>query len=143
MGYSNYLIKIKGISGSQTASSDYIIPMGYITFESYKGTYSALDKDSKRNGDGKLIRTVLPHKVAHSAVEIRPLSNAQVGSMMSSIQARYIKEGEKKVNASIWVSELNDYVEAEFYLPDIEFTIKKVEDGKVFYKPFTLEFIGY
>lgn len=143
MSYSSYLIKVKGISGSQTASSDYTIPMEYMLEKTFKGTYSALDKDSKRNGDGKLIRTVLPHKVAHCSVEFRTLPNNIVGSMMQSIQARYTKEGEKKIVASIWVPELDDYVEAEFYLPDIEFTIKKIESGKVFYEQFTLEFIGY
>lgn len=140
MGYSNYLIKIIGTGEYAT---NYVVPMECISFDSYKATYSALDKDSKRNGNGKLIRTVLPHKVAHCSVTVLSLPNNGVGAIMGNIQLRYIKELEKKVVAEVWVPEINDYVEAEFYIPDIEFTIKKVENGKVFYDPFTLEFIGY
>ena len=140
MGYSNYLIKIIGTGEYAT---NYVVPMECISFDSYKATYSALDKDSKRNGNGKLIRTVLPHKVAHCSVDFRPLSNVEIGSVMSAIQSRYTKASEKKVEASIWVAEINDYIQAEFYIPDIEFTVKKIENGKVLYEQFTLEFIGY
>ncbi len=143
MAYNGYLIKIKGISDSSTASSDYILPLQYMIEKSYKGTYSVLDGDSKRNGDGVLVRVVLPHKVAHCSVEIRPMSNNVIGDLMGHIQARYTKPEEKKCIAFIWVAEINDYVEAEFYVPDIEFTVKKIENGKVLYEQFTLEFIGY
>lgn len=136
MAYNGYLIKIKG-------NTDYTLPFGYMVFQSYKGTYSVLDGDSKRNGEGKLVRTVLPHKVAHCSVDIMPLDNTELGDLMGGIQSRYTEPAEKKVLASIWVPEMNDYVQAEFYIPDIEITIKKVEDNKVIYEPFTLEFIGY
>ena len=142
MGYSNYLIKI---IGQGQYGTNYVLPMENILERSYKGTYSTLDKDSKRNGNGKLIRTVLPRKVAHCAVTVRALDNDTIGTMMSNIQSRYIsgKELEKKVIAEIWVAEINDYVQSEMYVPDIEFTVKKIENGKVFYDQFTLEFIGY
>lgn len=140
MGYSNYLIKIIGTGQYAT---NYVVPMECMLFESYKATYSALDKNSTRNGNGNLIRTVLPHKVAHCSVDFRELPNEAVGTIMGNIQSRYTKELEKKVSAEIWVPEINDYVQAEFYIPDIEFTVKKIENGKVFYKQFTLEFIGY
>lgn len=142
--YNGYVIKVKGVSGT-SASSDYIVPMQYMIERTYKGTYSVLDGDSKRNGNGVLVRTVLPHKVAHCAVDIRSLSSAEVGPMMTAIQARYLpdKANEKKVNASIWVAEINDYIEADFYIPDIEFTVRKLENTKVLYEQFTIEFIGY
>lgn len=144
MGYSNYLIKVKGISGSQTASSDYTIPLDCVLEKTYTGTYSTLDMDSSRNGNGKLVRTVLPHKVAHCSIEFRPnLPSSMIGSIMNSIQARYTKPIEKKLVASIWVAELGDYVETEMYMPDIEFTVNKIENNKVIYESFTLEFIGY
>ena len=136
MAYNGYLIKVKG-------TTDYTIPLDYMIYQTYKGTYSVLDGDSKRNGDGKLVRAVLPHKVAHSSVEIMPMSNTVIGDLMGNIQSRYTKPEEKKLLASIWVAEINGYVEAEFYVPDIEFTVKKIENSKVLYDSFTLEFIGY
>lgn len=141
-GYLGSLIKIKGLTVSQ---GDYILPLQLVEFKSYKATYSALDKDSNRNGDGNLVRTVLPHKVAHCSITVRSTHNEIIGNLMKAIQDRYIKPLEKKVRAIVWVQEENDYVEAEFYVPDIEFTIKRIEQDKrlVFYEPFTLEFIGY
>lgn len=140
MGYSNYLIKIIGVGECAT---NYVVPMECVLEKSYKSTYSALDIDSSRNGNGKLIRHVLPHKVAHCSVTMRSMPNNIVGTIMNNIQSRYTKELEKKVMAEIWVPELNDYVQSEVYVPDIEFTIKKIENGKIFYEQFTLEFIGY
>ena len=136
MAFGGYLIKIRG-------TTDYVVPEEYMQAATYKGTYSVLDGDSKRNGNGELIRTVLPHKVAHCSVDTLRLTNTQIGNLMSSIQSRYTDSAEKKVRASIWVTEINDYVEADFYVPDIEFTINHIEPNEIKYEPFTLEFIGY
>ena len=139
MAYSGYLIKIIG-TGSL---SDYTVPLGYMLEDTYKGTYSVLDSDSKRNAKGKLIRTALTHKVPHCSVDFRPLTGTEVGSMMSSIRSRFTKAKEHKLKASIWVPLLNDYVEASFYIPDTEFTIKQVTETSIKYDTFTLELIGY
>lgn len=140
--YLGYLIKIKGVEGT-SASSDYEIPMQFVQEKSYKGTYSTLDKDSKRTSSGKLKRKVLSHKVAHSAVQTRPLWYTDLHNLMQNIQQRYVKPKEKKVRASIWVVEICDYVETEFYVPDTEYTIDHIEGTSIKYEPFTLELIGY
>lgn len=140
--YNGYLIKVKGIEDTAYAA-DFIIPLQYMILSSYKATYSTLDGDTKRDGEGYLVRTVLPHKVAHCSVDIRQMSNAEIWLLMDGIQSRYTDENENKVNASIWVPQLNDYVDAEFYVPDIEFTIRKIEPPKILYAQLTLEFIGY
>lgn len=144
MAYNGYLIKIKGVSGSSAGSGDYTIPLGgYVSEKTYKGTYSVLDGDSKRNGSGVLVRTVLPHKVAHCSVDFMPLDNTKVDTMFAMIRARFTDERAHKLRASIWVPMLGDYVEDDFYLPDIEFTINQVTDSGIKYEPFTLELIGY
>lgn len=139
MAYAGYLIKVFGTG----QLDDYVIPMGLMLEKTYKGTYSVLDSDSKRNAKGKLVRTALSHKVPHCTVDFRPLDNTVVGPLMASLRARYTKAKEHKLKASIWVPMLNDYVTESFYIPDTEFTIKKIENGKVFYETFTLELIGY
>ena len=139
MAYSGYLIKVLG-TGSL---DDYVIPLSYMVENTYKGTYSILDSDSKRNAKGKLIRTALSHKVPHCSVDFRPLSNVEVGNVMSNISARYTKAKEHKLKASVWVPMLNDYVTEFFYIPDTEFTITHVTNSTVHYDTFTLELIGY
>lgn len=143
MAYEGYLIKIKAISGSQTADWDYTIPMGAIIYESYKATYSVLDEDAKRSGTGRLRRTTYPHKVGHCKFTFRQMNNTQLFGILEMIQLHYIKKRQKKVKASIWIPELNNYVTDYFYIPDIEFTILKTEGNKVIYSATEMELIGY
>ena len=141
-GYAGYLIKILK-KEEEEQGTDYTLPMQFISEKSYKMTYSVLDSEATRNAKGKLIRTALPHKVAHCEVQIRELNNTQLGSIFTNIQSRYVKKKEKKVKASVFVPEINDYVESMFYLPDIEVTINHIEHGKLIYNPIKLELIGY
>lgn len=143
MAYQGYLVKIKAISGSSTADWDYIVPMSSIVYESYKATYSVLDEDAKRSGKGKLKRTTYPHKVAHCKFTFREMNNTQLFSILELIQLHYTKKRQKKVKASIWVPETNSYVEDYFYIPDIEFTLLRVEGNKLIYAPTEVELIGY
>lgn len=143
MAYQGYLVKIKAISGSSTADWDYIVPMSSIVYESYKATYSVLDEDAKRSGKGKLKRTTYPHKVAHCKFTFREMNNTQLFSILELIQLHYTKKRQKKVKASIWVPEINSYVEDYFYIPDIEFTLLRVEGNKLIYAPTEVELIGY
>lgn len=141
--FSGYLVKVKGIAGT-SASSDYTIPMsGVIVYGSYKATYSTLDGDSKRNGTGRLKRKTFKHRVAHCKFSLLPMTDTDLWTILSQIKARYVKKRQKKVKASIWVPELNDYVEDYFYVPDTEFTIQKIEDDVVRYAQTDVEFIGY
>ena len=141
MAYAGYLIKVLKKDNSGT---DYTIPMQYIREGTYEMTYSVLDRDSTRNAKGKLKRTALPHKVAHCTIQTRELNNTQLSSIMSSIQARYTKKKEKKVKLSVYIPEVDDYVEDYFYLPDIKITINHIEPNNVIkYNPVDIEFIGY
>lgn len=144
MAYNGYLIKVKGISGSESYSSDYTIPLNFVLEKTYKMTYSVIDFDSTRNGAGKLVRNALSHKVPHCSIQVRPLDNTQLATMLSAIRNRYTIRKEKKVVLSVFVPEINQYVETSFYLPDLELTIRRIENNqKVIYEGFTLEFIGY
>lgn len=141
--YDGYLIKIKGITGSQLYSGDYIIPNSAIIWESYKATYSTLDGDSKRNGTGSLKRKTYKHKVAHCTFSFMPMTNTQFANIWNPVRSRYVKQRQKKVKASIWVPEINGYIEDYFYVPDTEFTIKKIEGNVVKYAQTEVELIGY
>lgn len=144
MAYAGYLIKIKAIEGGPAiASFDYVIPANKIIWESYKATYSTLDGDSKRSGTGRLKRKTYKHQVGHCSFSFKPMSNTELWDIWEMVKARYVKKRQKKVKASIWMPELNNYVEDYFYVPDIEFTIQKIENNKVLYAQTDVEFIGY
>lgn len=142
--FEGYLVKIKGIEGGQQiASFDYTIPNRAIIYGTYKATYSTLDGDSKRNGTGRLKRKTYKHKVAHCTFSLMPMDSVELWEIMEMIQARYVKQRQKKVKASIWVPEINAYIEEYFYFPDTEYTISKIEGSKVIYAQTDIELIGY
>ena len=148
MAYNGYLVKIKAIAGSELADWDYTIPMAKIIFESYQATYSTLDGDSKRNGKGRLRRTTYPHKVAHCKLTLRQMNSTELSQILEFIRLHYVKKRQKKVKASIWVPEINDYVEDYFYFPDLNFTVLREETAKngskrLIYSATELELIGY
>lgn len=144
MGYQGYFVKIIGKAGSLESSYDYIIPMSAIVFNSYKSTYSVLDDDSKRTGKGRLRRKTYPHRVAHCKFTLRPLTNDEFFSIFNMIQLRYVKTRQRKVKASIWVSELNDYVEDYYYVPDTEVpAMRQINSTTLKYDSVEMELIGY
>ena len=146
MAYQGYLIKV---ANSASSNDWYTIPHDFIVEKSFKGTYSTLETKAKRNANGVLDRTTAPHKVPHAIMTLRSLTDSEVGQLFGAnggISTRYINSTAKSIYANMFVSELNDYVTAKFYVPDVDFTIKHVKNTtpyQVKYEPVTLEFIGY
>ena len=145
MAFQGYLIKIL------QANNDYIIPLEYMNEKSYKGTLSTLDLDATRNANGVMQRNAIL-QVPHVSFETRALRNTDVGTLWSNIRSRYTIPMEKKVTASVYLTETDDYYTGSFYIPDTEMTINHVDikerngvfvSGTVFYEPITFEFIGY
>lgn len=140
MAYGGYLLKVKG-QGNQT---DYIIPMHDILEKTYDSTYSVMDYDSTRSASGKLIRNAQKHRVPHCSIQVKSLNNVQLADLMNNIQARYVIQKEKKLELSMFLPEINDYVTVFCYIPDIKFVIRVIENNTtIHYESFTLEFIGY
>ena len=140
-GYDGYLIKVLSPEGSQY---DYILPMHFIMEKSYEPTLSVMDYDSTRNGKGRLIRNAQNHKVPHVAITIKPLWDTQLSALFANLRSRYTIAKEKKLALEVFMPEINDYVEEEFYIPDITPKIRRIHsNNKIKYESFTLEFIGY
>ena len=135
MAFNGYFIKILG-------SPDYTIPLTYMAEKSYHGVVSTLDKEAYRDGNMKLHRTAVL-QVPHAVFTTRPLNNIELGEIFRNIQSRYTNVIEKKVNASVYITELDTYMNQEFYVPDIDPTIDKIQDGKIKSEPVQIEFIGY
>ena len=146
MGYQGYLIKI---ADSSNSNDWFIIPPEFIEEKSYKATYSTMDENSTRNANAVLDRNVLSHRVAHCEMQIRSLTDTQVGQLFGAnggISTRYENELEKSVYADMFIPELNDYITVKCYVPDIDFVFNHVRNTAPYgvrYEPFTLEFIGY
>lgn len=136
MAYKGYLLRL----------GDYTFPMKYIAESTYLPVYITQDKDSTPLADGTLYRNVLPHQVPKVQFEtIDGLNNTQVSNIMSNIRKNYISEvAEKKIKASIYMPELDDYVTQDVYLKsDTQFPIAYIENNRIVYDAISFVFTGY
>lgn len=121
-------------------------PLGYIYKESYKvAPNRALDLDSTRTANGVMTRTVLDHTATTISFDVRPMWNDDCKRMWDFIRSKFINDKEKKVRATYYSPELDDYKSGDFYIPDFEFPINLVDvkNKRILYNSYTLEFIEY
>lgn len=135
MAYAGYLIKV----------GDYTIPTDkFIRAESYKATLNVQDLDPYRDANGVLHRGALAHRVPKVEFETPAmLTNVEMAEFMGKIQENYTVSAERKVSATVYVPELDDYVKQDMYMTDPEFNIYGNYGGVLRYSPVRIAFIGY
>ena len=135
MAYQGYLIKV----------GDYIISgKDFIRADSYNATLIVQDLDSYRDMEGVLHRTALTHRVNKIEFETRAmLTDTQMEELLSNIRNNYINASERKVSATVYVPELNEYMTQDMYLADLQFSMYGVFNGVIRYNPVRFAFIAY
>lgn len=137
MAYSGYLIKVGG---------NYVFPLAVIEEKTYKGLISTKDVGSNEDTKGELHRKVVPKRRFKAEFTTIPMTNVQWASIYNQLYSRMIGEkAEKKVMVSIYINELDTYVQGYAYLPDIDFNIDWIEQKKnlIHYSGIRVAFIGY
>ena len=72
------------------------------------------------------------------------LTNTELGTFLGSIQRNYINESERKVLASVYVPELDDYVSQDMYMAEPIIKIRRIDkDNTINYEAVEIKFIGY
>lgn len=134
MAYNGYLIKV----------GSYTIPQDKIRAESYSAVLHVQDLDSFRDANGLLNRTALEHTVPEVNFELKALmTNAEVSEIFSNIRNNYTVPLERRVSATVYVPELDDYVTQDMYMPDTNFPIYGTYNGVITYNAIPVSFIGY
>lgn len=143
MAYNDYLLKIKGTSGS--FASDYEFPKTWIEAETFKVVRGVQDKDSYRDGNGVLHRTALAHTIYKGEFQVREnIKASEYNAIMEQIQGRYINVTERKLRIDAYVTETGQYTGSiDVYMPDPEVTIKKIIKNDLVYKTIRFAFIQY
>lgn len=135
MAYKGYLIKV----------GDYIISgKDYIRADSFSTTLIVQDLDSYRDMEGVLHRTALNHRVNKIEFETRAmLTQKQMEEFLLNIRSNYINENERRVSATVYVPEIDDYMTQDMYLADLQFSIYGVFNNIIYYNPVRFAFIAY
>lgn len=133
MAYSDYLVKV----------GNYTIPLGKIKADTYKSVRTVIDLDSYRSADGVLIRNALPHVPYKLEMNLIPMYNTDLQTIIQNIRSNFISSIEKKANVTFYDTETDQYITQEMYMPDINFQIYGIFDGRILYDETTIKFIGY
>jgi hypothetical protein len=134
MAYQGYLIKL----------GDTILPHKYIKADSYSTTLIVQDLDSYRDMEGVLHRTALNHRV--NKIEFSTpamMTEKQMAEFLTLISSNYINVAERKVMATVYVPEINDYMTQEMYFPDVTFSMYGILNGVIRYNSIRFALIAY
>lgn len=134
MAYNGYLIKV----------GNYTIPNTLIQAESYDVVMHVQDLDSLRDANGILHRTALEHQVNEVNFNLKPmLTNSEVPDIWGKIRSNYTVASERKVSATVYIPELDDYITQDMYMTDTKFPIYGTYANKITYNAISVSFIGY
>lgn len=115
-----------------------IFPNEYIMHDTYKQTPNQrADLDSKRNTQGKLIRHELPYVTTTIKFSTIPMK------LSKKIKFQKYFPSRTRITLEYWNDEENKYKTADFYIPDIEYSMYGFLDGEPFYLSTPIEIIGY
>lgn len=121
-----------------------ILPNKYL--EKYKDTPNQrLELSVYRDTEALLHRETSPNYKTKIILPIRELLLGEKIVLKAIVDAGMVLEKERKVSVTYWNSEEMDYKTGVFYMPDIEYEIKRVSEAKLdmLYAAFQIELIEY
>lgn len=105
-----------------------------------------IEKKAFRDNTEYLNRVTSPNFKTTIKPEIRALSLNETILFELIKSNGLLDSDQRKYMVTYWNRETLDYATAEFYIPDIEYTMDHIaseENGELYYQSFTLEMIQY
>lgn len=101
------------------------------------------DSGSWVDSEGYLHRVILPHTRSKLWITTKRLKYAEKTAIQSVFGSNF-GAARESVNLTYWNDEINDYSTADFYIPDIDWTIILIDDkGQPIYEGIELTLIEY
>lgn len=133
--FKGYLIRVGGGNGV-------VLPLSYMAVETYKATPSRrIEESAESTADGYLQRVTLEHTRSTVMFDTPQLTLAQVETLNGLLGLA--EDRQRNVRLEYWNDERSSYAEGDFYVPDIEYTIRRVTADSIVYLPLHYEFIEY
>jgi hypothetical protein len=123
-----------------------IFPNEYIAWESYDSEPNHREEIKAYRDDNTRNLTRVTAEGTKSSLAFTVRSNLHLSDKIA-IQNFFTDAEddalERKINLEYWNDEDNTYKTADFYRPDIKFTIKKITEDDIIYKEFTIDLVEY
>lgn len=135
--FKGYLIK--------DAKNGNIFPHKYINYETWSTTPNQREELEAYRDDytRDLYRNTSIGRKSVYSFETRRISLAEKQEIFSFFKNATVDEAQRKVYLEMWNDENDAYYKAYFYIPDIEYTIRKITDDDILYNEITIELIEY
>lgn len=136
MAYAGYLIKL--------TRNNQVLPLGYMKPESYSATPNQrMESEAGRATTGLLHRTTIEHTSTKIEFETPPLTNHQLVTLNNLLASNMSDRHRRDIAIEYYNNETDSYKTANCYMPDVKYTIYRVHEDTVFYKPIRYAFIEY
>lgn len=120
------------------------IPLKYMRYEEYKVTPDQMiDLDSYVSETGVLIRNVLSHTRSKIEFNTPYITSTDWNTLWSLISTYFTSASERKVTIQYYDPLTDDYKTANCYVPDVEFTVRNIDNGVINYDGIRVAFIEY
>ena len=139
MYFQGFLIMLGGSEGE-------IFPNEFIVYDTYEATPNMrLDLDSKRDTTGHLHRNVLSHTATEIKFTVLSLDNLKHDYLLDLIHRNMSNEHTKTITLYYWDDEYHTYKTGTFYVPDLKFKIRSIDEKKnrIDYNELEVSFIEY
>lgn len=128
MAFAGYLIKLGGSEGTE-------LPIDYMKAESYAAENRTTENESRKAVTGLLHRSVATHKAVQVSFKTKAITNASLAALNAMIRSAMADELTRNIDIEYYDPETDAYKEAHCYMPDVKFTIGKIETGNVITYP--------
>lgn len=122
-----------------------IFPHEYMNYESWITTPNQREELEAYRDDytRDLYRITSVGRKSVYSFETRTLSLSEKQEVFLFFKNATVDSAQRKVHLEVWNDEDDTYHSAYFYIPDIEYTIRKISDDDIFYNEITIELIEY
>lgn len=134
MAFQGYLLKFGGIE----------IPHKYIQLESYSTTPDQrTELSAHRDNNNTLHRVTSPNHKTTIKFNTIPLNLTQKIELQTAMKKGLINEVERKYQVTYWNDEKNVYETGDFYMPDVDYSIRNIKGNNIEYSSIAFELIEY
>ena len=131
-------IKMSAFLGYLIKVGETIFPTEYIALDTYNSSPDQrIDQDSYTDGNGQLVRNILPHtrtKVTFSTIpELHLADKIKIQQLLKR----------DDTTLTYWNDDKNTYTTGKFYIADPNYPIKRISENDIIYNAISFEIIEY
>lgn len=123
-----------------------VLPNELINYEGWKATPNQrLEIEATRNANADLLRVTAKNTKTTIEITTIPFTGEQKAQFMNVINSGIVDSLQRKADIIYWNDETERYEEGYFYIPDITWTLKKINPQSFArrYNSVTVKFIEY